>query len=185
MFIKKSELCRFSHRFFNTHPRVSELFSNTMNTTNTNPTSTDLAPDHPTVERLQRQLVQLDTVTDKLFMRIEGLELQVANLRKSAVKSKADESSEQHGLSAHAAGEEALRRLDERLNAGEAKLLQLEEELQTKRNRDDGDGDHPVGASGAKGSPGCKGDKGSPGPPGESIGKTFEKRGFLFGCVSR
>jgi chromosome segregation ATPase len=154
--------------------------------------TTPILPDHPTtVESLQQQLAQFDTLTDKLFMRIEGLELQVANLRKSAVKSKADEpvSHATATATAAAAGEEALRKLEERLNTGEAKLLQLEEELQTKRNLDDvrDHGDHLVqqGASGAKGSPGRKGDKGSPGPPGDSVGQTFEKGGFLFGCVSR
>lgn len=113
------------------------------------------APQPPTdptaVSELKQQVQQFDTLTDKLFLRIEGLEMQVANLLKAKVKV-------------------------------EEELSQFKLQLQTVH-----------ATQGPKGSPGIKGEKGSPGPHGEKgspgkrgpQGHSFEKGGFLFGCIAK
>lgn len=115
------------------------------------------------LETLQDQVTHMDTLTDKLYMRIEGLELQVASLLKA--KTKAEEELSQF-------------------------KLQLQDMASVQRVKGS------PGPKGDKGSPGLKGDKGSPGASGSSgprgpmgpqgpQGHSFEKGGFLFGCISK
>ena len=117
----------------------------------------------PTTEQMnamQLQMQQLDTLSDKMFLRIEGLETQVASLLKAKVKA-------------------------------EEELAQFKLQVSTMEGvpgpkGDNGDKGSP-GMPGVKGSPGMKGEKGSPGPKGAvgAKGESFDKGGFLFGCIAR
>ena len=109
---------------------------------------------------MQLQMQQLDTLSDKMFLRIEGLETQVASLLKAKVKA-------------------------------EEELAQFKLQVSTMEGvpgpkGDKGDKGSP-GMPGVKGSPGMKGEKGSPGPKGAvgAKGESFDKGGFLFGCIAR
>ena len=109
------------------------------------------------LDELKQQFEQFDTLTDKLFLRIEGLEMQVASLLKAKVKA-------------------------------ENELAQFKVQLQDVAIQPGPKGDKgSPGMKGDKGSPGLKGDKGSPGKRGPqgAQGTSFEKGGFLFGCIAR
>lgn len=114
----------------------------------------------PTTEQmnaLQLQIQQFDILSDKMFLRIEGLETQVASLLKAKVKA-------------------------------EEELAQFKLQFQTMECVPGPKGDKgSPGMQGVKGSPGMKGNKGSPGSKGAvgAKGESFEKGGFLFGCIAR
>ena len=128
--------------------------------TNTTP------PESISVDELREQVSNMDALTDKLFMRIEGLELQVASLLKAKTKA------------------------EEQLSQFKKQMLDMQNQPCVKGEKGSpgvkGDKGSP-GVKGDKGSPGVKGDKGSPGKVGARgpQGHSFEKGGFLFGCISK
>ena len=119
--------------------------------------NTDVIPpsaSQPSLLDMQQQVAQFDILTDKLFLRIEGLELQVSTLLKAKVKA-------------------------------EKELADFKLQLSNLAGVPGPKGS--PGMKGDKGSPGMKGDKGSPGMNGAQgpRGESFEKGGFLFGCIAK
>ena len=108
----------------------------------------------PSLDEVHQQMVEFDTLADKLFLRIEGLEMQVSNLIKAKIKA-------------------------------EKELAEFKLQLSNAHSVPGPKGS--PGMKGDKGSPGMKGDKGSPGKKGDRgpRGESFEKGGFLFGCIAK
>lgn len=130
------------------------------------PMDPDNSPPLQGLDELKQQVEQFDALTDKLFLRIEGLEMQVASLLKAKVKAENE--------------------------LAQFKLQLKGVAIQPGPKGDKGS----PGLKGDKGSPGLKGDKGSPGlqgvkgSPGKrgqqgAQGTSFEKGGLLFGCIAR
>lgn len=117
-------------------PAVIEYEQITMNTNQSNQQPNELSLEVEQTEPLKKQIQQFEILSDKMFLRIEGLEMQVAALLKSKIKA-----------------EEELA------------LFKLQFQTMGTVAGPKGDKGSP-GLSGDKGSPGMKGDKGSPGERG-------------------
>lgn len=128
-----------------------------MNTEQSNEPTLESQTQPEQIKSLKQQIQQFDLLSDKMFLRIEGLEMQVAALLKSKVKAEQ-----------------------------ELTQFKLQFKTMTTISGPKGDKGSP-GFQGNKGSPGLKGDKGSPGAQGTRgpRGESFEKGGLLFGCIAR
>ena len=117
----------------------------------------DNSPPLQGIDELKQQVEQFDALTDKLFLRIEGLEMQVASLLKAKVKAENE--------------------------LAQFKVQLQDVAIQPGPKGDKGS----PGLKGDKGSPGLQGLKGSPGKRGQQgpQGTSFEKGGLLFGCIAR